>query len=430
MIGQSPPFPLVLDYGPRRLDTWTVDDQDGFLFALQHLQRASEIVLSAPESTLRVLTEAMVEEAPRLEHLSLHSQTAEFVLPRQFLDGGAPQLRLLILTGVSLRALHPLLPSATLLTTLALERIPSSAYFSPDTLVAQIRSMTRLQTLAISFLSTVPRPGFRNEMFLPLGQLSRFELPRLTQLIYRGVSAYIEALLARIHTPLVHDIDITLFNQLTLRMPRTNAFFAQLETFKPTRVRIDFTESSAHVIISALQPTDSPDILLSVSCARLDFQVSAMAQICSALGSAMLPVEDLTLWFHHYPGEMPEERRENDEVDPALWRAVLSSFRHVSTLRIHVALAGDLEHALRPQLEDAVGGGLLVVVEELLLLPELNTLVLLHGSDEHALTAASNMLSAFIDERGRAGHPVNVEPQDLSRLWSRSRPVSLLLLGL
>ncbi|KAH9980853.1 hypothetical protein BGW80DRAFT_1247714 [Lactifluus volemus] len=160
-------------------------------------------------------------------------------------------------------------------------------------------------------------------------------------------------------------------------MPRTNAFFTQLETFKPTRARIDFTESSAHVIISALQPTDSPDIILSVSCARLDFQVSAMAQICSALGSALLPIEDLTLWFYHHPGKMPEERLEYDEVDPALWRAILCP--------------SDTEE------------------------------------DGHALKAALNALSAFVSERCRARHPVYVEPQDLSRLWSRSRPESALI---
>ena len=59
---------------------------------------SSEIVLSAPESTLRILTAAILEGAPRREHLSLHSQTAELVLPNEFLDGGTPRLRVLTLT--------------------------------------------------------------------------------------------------------------------------------------------------------------------------------------------------------------------------------------------------------------------------------------------------------------------------------------------
>ena len=58
--------------------------------------------------------------------------------------------------------------------------------------------MIQLQTLSINFLSTVPRPGFRNERFLPWGQLTRVELPALAQLIYRGVSAFVEALLTTI----------------------------------------------------------------------------------------------------------------------------------------------------------------------------------------------------------------------------------------
>jgi hypothetical protein len=41
-----------------------------------------------------------------------------------------------------------------------------------------------------------------------------------------------------------------LFNQLTLCMLRTNVFFTQLETFEPTRACIDFTESSARMIVS------------------------------------------------------------------------------------------------------------------------------------------------------------------------------------
>ncbi|KAI0253530.1 hypothetical protein BJV78DRAFT_183623 [Lactifluus subvellereus] len=416
MINHSPPFPIVLDYGPRRLETWTAEDKDGFLFALQYLQRASEIVLSAPESILRMLTAGIVDEAPRLEHLSLHSQTAELVLPKQFLDGGAPQLRVLTLTGVSLATLHPLLPSATSLKTLALERIPSPAYFSPDCLVSHIRTMVQLETLSISFLSTVPRPGFMNERFLPWGPLTRVELPALTQLIYRGVSAYVEALLMRIRTPLIEDVEITLFYQLTLGLPRTGAFLSQLETFRPSRARIDFSEVSTHVIVSAPQPTNSPDITLSVSCAQLDFQVSGMAQICNGLPGALLPVEDLTLGFHE--GKMPEEWR--DSVDPALWRALLTRFRRVGTLRVHVALAGDLERALRPQTDGA--GGPLIEQGLDVLLPDLHTLVLLHGSDKHALTAASDALSGFVEERGHGGHPVKVELQDLSRLWKRTRP--------
>jgi hypothetical protein len=427
MINQFPTFPLVLDYGPRLLKTWTPEDEEGLLYALRHLSRASDIMLSAPQSTLEEVTAVMVEPAPRLEHLTLHSQSAECVLPKGFLGGDAPQLRYLILTGVSLATLRPLLLSATSLVSLVFERIPSSAYFPPDSLVAHIRAMPHLQTLSVGFLSTFPRPGLGTERFLPPGHIARVELPALTQLIYRGVSAYIEALLTQIRTPLIRDVDVTLFNQPTLTIPRVRAFIRDLEIFRPSRARIDFTKTSAHIIVSAPQPSESPDVSLSISCARLDFQVSAMAQICSSLfdtgvsaGAAtalLLPVvEELMLGFHS--GELREEQRDEDIVDTALWRALLASFQYARMLRVHVALATDLSRALQP--DDGPVDEVLKPESEPLLLPELRTVVLLHGDDEGVLAAASEALGVFVDTRNRAGHPVSIEPRDLNSLSQTS----------
>src|SRR5712672_4436763 len=145
MINHFPLYPLILDYGPRILKTWTSEDQHDVLFALQHLSRAKEIRLSASQSILAEMTAAMVEAAPRLEHLTLHSQSTEFVLPRSFLNGDAPQLRDLILTSVPLARLAPLLSAVTSLVSLVLERIPCQAYFSPSSLVVHIRPMPHLQ---------------------------------------------------------------------------------------------------------------------------------------------------------------------------------------------------------------------------------------------------------------------------------------------
>ncbi|KAH9066188.1 hypothetical protein EDB87DRAFT_694115 [Lactarius vividus] len=402
MIRHSPPFPLVLDYSPHILKKWTAEDELALLLTTQHLPRVSEIVLSAPGLTLAKLTADMIEAAPRLETLSLHSQTSEIVLPKRFLEGGAPQLRHLILTGAALSPLQPLLTSATSLVSLVLECIPSSAYFSPDSLITQIRAMPFLQILSISFLSTVPRPGFRGERVLPRGQVARIELPGLTQLIYRGVSAYIEALLSRIRSPRIEDVDIALFNQLTLDVPRTCEFVRELESLRPTRARIDFAEASVHIIVSTPHSsTSSPDVFLSVSCARLDFQVAATAQLCGGLSSTLLPVEELVLGFHH-GGALPEEWR--GEVDPGLWRGLLAPFSSAGTLRVHVALAADVERALRP---DPVAQPLL---------PELREIVLLHGNDSNALKSASAAFGAFVDEWDGAGRPVKVHSQDLSRL--------------
>jgi hypothetical protein len=395
-------------------------------------------MLSAPPSTLAEIINAMLDTAPLLRRLILHTESTEFVLPKSFLDGDAPQLRHLELHGVSLATLHPLLPSATSLVSLILERIPSSVYFSPESLIAHIRTMPYLRTLSIGFLSAVPRPGLVNQRFLPPGQAS--QLPALKQLVYRGVSAYLESLLAQIRTPDIQDIDITLFNQLTLRIPRICTFISDLESFRPTMARIDFALTSAHILLfvpsmSLLQSDESqsqsPDISFSVFCSRLDFQVSAMAQICSGLSGTgavssaglahanlVLPVEELMLGFHQ--SELSEEwRGGEDVVDPSLMRTFLTPFRQTRTLRVHVALAADLEHALRPpqpQQDELVPIGQSLSPEPEPLFPELRTIVLLHGDNERVLAGASEALRTFVDERNRAGHFVNLESQDLSRL--------------
>jgi len=425
MINHFPLYPLILDYGPRILKTWMIEDQQHLLFALQHLSRAKEIMLSASQSILAEMTAAMVEAAPRLEHLTLHSQSTEFVLPRSFLNGDAPQLRDLILTGVSLARLDPLLSSATFLVSLVLERIPSAAYFSPTSLMAHIQSMPHLQKLSLGFLSTIPRPGFRGEPFLPRGQIARVTLPALTQLVYQGASAYIEALLARVETPLIQDIDITLFNQLTLRIPQIRAFIRNLETFRPTRTRIGFAKTSAHLIVSGQRPSESPDISLAVSCARLDFQVSAMVQICGSLSDTgvgadadtaalLLSVEEVTLGFHQT--SLPEEWR--DEVEPALWRALLTPFRQARALRLHEALAADFVRALCPDRSqdaadaDADVGGPALVSEELeqeLILPELRHTVVLLNDDGVPPISAAVALDRFCGARYRVGRPLTAK---------------------
>ncbi|KAH9002496.1 hypothetical protein EDB83DRAFT_825734 [Lactarius deliciosus] len=403
MIPHSPPFPLVLDYGSHILEMWTAEDEFGLLLALQHFPRVSEIALSAPQLMLAKLTTGMTEVAPRLETLILHSRTSEIVLPKQFLGGCAPRLRHLILTGVALSTLQPLLSSAMSIVSLVLERIPTSAHFSPDNLVTQIKAMPFLQTLSISFLSMLPLPGFGGGHVYPQSQVARIELPELTQLIYRGVSAYIEALLSRIWSPRIKDLNVTLFGQPTLDVPLTCEFIHELESFQPTRVRIDFAETSAHIAVSAPQSTTSPDVFLNVSCARPHVQVATMAQLCVGLSATLLQVEELVLGFHR--GGTPSEERRG-EIDPELWRELLAPFRRISTLRIHIVFAADVERTLRPGPADQRRGELLF--------PKLRELVL-YGSDEEALESASAAFSAFVNERD-AGRPVKVHSQDLSRL--------------
>ena len=85
-----------------------------------------------------------------------------------------------------------------------------------------------------------------------------------------------------------------------------------------------------------------------------------MAQICSGLSSGtgsgsgaplLLSVEEFMLGIHQ--GELSEEWRDEEVFDTFLWRKLLTPFRQTRTLRFYVALAADLERALRPAQPDA-----------------------------------------------------------------------------
>jgi hypothetical protein len=393
MITYSPPFPLILNYNPSDGKTWTTQDEDGALFALQHLERAHEITLIAPETILTKLVVAMTGIAPLLEYLELKSEAAELVLPENFLDGGAPRIRHLRLPGVALRTLRPLPSFSTTLVNLSLERIPGSAYFSPENLVQHIRPMPQLRTLSIGFLSTTPRPPP-----LPPRPIPRVELPALARFEYRGVSTWSETFLAKVRTPRLNYIHTTLFNQLTLSMWHISQFFHSVETLRPNRARIKFSEKYVDVTMTAQpHPYQFADAILRVPCARFDFQVAAVAQICSALHAILLSVEALTLTFHGR--ELPKEWQ--NEVNTALWRDLLEPFRHVKTLGTSVALGTELGRTLVQSEE-----GDWPVAE---LLPELLTIAL-RWEDQRVFAAASAALGPFIDVRGRSSRPVKVKP--------------------
>ena len=386
MMAYSPPFPLVLDYHTRYGQMWKFSDIDGVLFALQHLHRAHEIVLSAPASTLSKLTGAMAGPAPILERLELESQTTDFVLPRRILDINAPRLQVLKLSGVVLPALYPLLLSpASSLVNLTLHRIPSSASFSsPDSLASCIRSMSQLQTLSLSFLSAAPRSaGDRvpSPIQTPCDS-ERAELPMLEELAYRGPPTYLDALLAKFRAaPRMRKIHLTLFNQLTFSIPHVASFIHAGTVYyeSPTLALVDFYESAACLTAIPTRPTalqrlrsssrphsssSEMEISIRVPCERLDYQLSALAAICGALARTLCPIAELMIGF--YARELPpqysappyhDDHDHDDAIDVALWLALLAPFRGARTLRVDAALGAEISRALVSSVSAEEGAG-------------------------------------------------------------------------
>ena len=413
LIAYSPALPLVLDYQSRHDEKWTYADMDSVIVALNQLHRAREIALSAPASMLAKLTAAMADvTAPILERLELESQTTELSLPRQFLDVLAPpHLRLLRLSGCVLQAWHPLLSSTTSLEHLALHRIPvSTAEFvaAPEGLVSCVRSMPRLRTLSISFVSAAAphsSPVIDNRLLSPhqttpptpsrTSDTDRVELPALEELAYQGPPTYIDAFLAAFSgAPCMRRLRLNLFDKpkATFSIPHVAKFIysrasADLPKPAPSLALVEFYESSAWL---TLFPPTSPrdrtmprqnqydnahdddhdgsnsiqnEISIRVSCELLEGQLSALASVCSALARHTLSsVTELMLGF--YAHELPtpstdsaqqRQRQLPHDAAQTLWLALLLPFQSIRTLRVDTALGAEIARALTTGVEN---GGL------------------------------------------------------------------------
>jgi len=171
-------------------------------------------ILNIPNSDWERFAAAMQKPFPELISLDISKFPYVVpVLPDSFLGGSAPRLRTLSLEGIPFPSIPKLLLSANGLLTLDLWNVPGSAYFSPDAIATALTVMTRLESFGLSFHSPRPRPDPASR---PLHPLTRFVLPALTRLRFKGVYEYLEDLLARIDAPLIYDLRITFFMDLEL----------------------------------------------------------------------------------------------------------------------------------------------------------------------------------------------------------------------
>jgi hypothetical protein len=135
--------------------------------------------------------------------------------------------------------LPKLLLSATILVELGLWEIPHSGYISPEAMVAGLSVLTSLERLLIEFESPQSRPDPRGRRPPPP---TRTLLPVLTVVCFKGVSEYLEDLVAWIDAPLLEYLHITFFQQLIFDTPQLNQFISRTPKFK--------TQDEADVVFS------------------------------------------------------------------------------------------------------------------------------------------------------------------------------------
>jgi hypothetical protein len=326
-------------------------------------------------------------EFPILEYLIMDSRTnfkedTPLMLPETL---QAPHLRHFMLGSFACPKRPRLHPTATGLVTLCLVIDHQSAYFQSNILLQWISSMLQLESLQISFSFPVPNRDVERQLtHTPI--TTHITLPNLRLFQFRGVSAYLEAVVCRITTPRLETLEIRLFNQLTFSVPRLLQFMNTVNVGF-NNAEIEFKDKEINVWGSFCE-TGTHALSVTVDCWHLDWQVSSAAQISNALSQAFSTVERLTL-KHKLHNQSSEER---NDVDRIAWRSFLTPFSNVKTLLVGDGLVEELSRCLR--LED---GEL-----PLDLLPELQELTYFGSRD------AGNAITSFIDARQNSGRPVTL----------------------
>jgi hypothetical protein len=380
---------------------WCEEDKsDNVIAALEHRDRVRVIELSDLSSATfeRITTATVMQESfPALTDLDLRSISGALPVPDTFLNGSAPSLQCLFLHGISFPSLPRLISSATHLTTLYLCGIPNTGYISPESMATSLSALTMLETLVIEFQSPTPHPKRRSR---PRPPPTRAVLPALTLLYFKGVSEWLEVLAARIDAPLLHNIQVTFFNQLVFDIEQIVRFNGHMELPRPSKLTLSFGPSHMATIHCSWPHEASADDEVSlwwrVLCEALDWQVYSVAQLCTQMLPLCSSVDELNISYGSWNGHDPPLGIRPNDMDPARWLELFHSFTSVQSLAIPAKLEPFIAAALQGLTEESAAE----------VLPTLNKLSI-NGptTDKDALQG----IESFLTARQHSHHPVAVD---------------------
>ena len=389
MLAHSPVFPLIIDYDFENHDL-TVGDEEEIMLALQHRDRLRSICLSMPIPSLEKLIAAMGDEFPMLEYLRIEPLTrrnTHLILPTMF---EAPHLRHLILNHFASPIGSTLLTTAVGIVTLTLWWIHPSTYPPINHLLQTLSLLHQLETLEIGFRSPDSGRVIQRQL-LDMPTVTHAILPDLHWFAFRGISAYLEALLPRMTTPVLKTLNVYFFNQLRFSVPCFLQFIMTTANLTFSSVRFLFHRDAVALFAYPSQEDRSVNFNVEVACQHLDWQLSSVSQIFNTLSPLLTAVVDLTLDYREHTLSSEWHNR----VGRTQWRELLGSFRNVKTLRIHKGLVEDLSHSLRSDGEPPLE-----------VLPELQELIC------PPACISDRAFTPFILERRDAGRPLYLLGKD------------------
>jgi hypothetical protein len=387
-----PPLPIIISHiGHSKYSTL---GQDNIVAALEHNDRVRQITLKHFDPQSKSILEAMQEPFPALRSLVILSdvKTAP-VIPDSLLGGSAPYLQFLGLKRILFPGLSRFLLSATDLLYLDLRRIPHSGYISPEAMATCLSVLTRLTVLHLEFES----PRSRESRRLPTATgTCRSVLPALIWLHFTGARKYLEDLVARIDAPRLKRLEIKFLRLLISDTPQLIQFITRTPNLKACdQTHVCFSNSDVRVAFPRT-PSDSDNGLkLAISCRQSEWQLSAMAQVCSS----SFPQSLIHMVERLYIREGSHSWQDN--IENGQWLELLHPFMAAK----HLYLSKKLVPLIAPSLQELVGERVTEV------LPALQSLFL---EELHPSGPIEEAIGKFVATRQLSGLPVAVS------YWDRS----------
>jgi hypothetical protein len=314
---------------------------DNIVAVLEHSERVCQIFLrNVQSSDLEIVLAEMQRPFPELTWMSLQFKGSKTVpvFPDSFLDQSAPRLEVLKLSKVPFPGLPKLLLSATHLVNVNLTHIPYSGYFSPVAMVTALSALIRLSSLTLEFKSPRSCPDQASRRPPPS---TRSVLPVLESFRFKGVTEYLEDLVACIDAPRLNKLEITFFNDTIFDTPRFIRFISctpAQRALKKAQIILQNRDVSLHV---SSQTSGDRKINVKILCRGSEWQLSSLDQICTSCLPPLSMVEDLYIYENQFSPPDWKDDIENGLLEP------LHTFTAVKNLYLSEEIALRIGPALQ-----------------------------------------------------------------------------------
>ena len=411
-LGVWPTLPLIIQVDSDN----SIRSVDNIIAALECTDRVCQINLVHVESSnMEILLAAMQQPFPDLTYLDLWpwSYDETVSVPDSFLGGSASHLESLSLRYIPFPGLPTLLLSATHLVDLTLWRIPHSGYFTPNAMANALSTLISLDNLELQFISARSCPDRESP------PSTRSVVPGLTRFVFRGVSEYLEDLIARIDAPQLETLHITFFNDIVFDTPQLIQFISRtpgLQALEKAIITLWPGDHTARVEFTS-QTLRDRRLAVEIACKGLYWQLSSLEQVCTSGLAPLSLLEDLYFelygnlnpdWeddidiYDYYRDDVEDPQADSDwknDIDNELWVELLRPFSAVKNLY----LAEYVASFVAPALQELVEGRTTEVLPTVL--PALQNIFV---EKLESSGSVQEGIRRFVAAQQVAGHPIAV----------------------